>query len=99
MIKNHKSSHRYKHATIGKAYQVYRCTLKGCTHYQPVGLMVGASFICANCGDESVIETKDDLLEELKCMKCRKQGNVTTEKVIEVLENLVQTVREGDKEV
>lgn len=72
-----KHTHQYRRAILGKDYEIYKCTLPGCTHYISAELILGKKNKCWRCGDEHYITRR---LAKPHCAKCTKgKGEIPEE--------------------
>ena len=49
--------------------------------------MIGAEFACFECDGKDIVRSKDDLLQKLKCTKCR-TGGIDIDVVLKTIEEV-----------
>jgi len=79
--------HRYQKIAQGKAkdYIIYKCI--NCRHFMHESMMIGAEFSCFDCDGKDIVRSKEDLLQRLKCAKCR-TGGVDIDVVLKTIEEV-----------
>ena len=85
----HKGSHKLTRVEIGKnKYQLYKCTLKNCTHTIDPQLLLGRETICNECDVSLIVLDSSDLIVKPKCKSCREKTEVDMQEVEDVVEKL-----------
>lgn len=82
--------HKYVKAIVGKGRVVYKCVIPSCTHYQTPSLVLDRECTCNDCDAIFIPLTRRDLLNRLLCRNCRKKIDVEPDRVLEVLEKLIE---------
>jgi len=85
----HKGPHKLTRVELGKnKYNLYKCTLKGCSHTIDPQLLLGRETLCNECDVPLIVQDPTDLIKQPKCKTCRKKEDVDMKEVEEVIERL-----------
>lgn len=94
----HSGPHKYQRIkwnsrSSGEPYFIFKCMLKGCTHYVPKDLVVGNESLCWKCGKEFQMTRASTYLKKPHCPACtkghEKEGDVSVDKVAANLDKLL----------
>lgn len=88
----HSGAHKYqrikwKTRSTGEPYIIFKCMLKGCSHYVPRDLVVGNESICWKCGQPFQMNLSSTYLAKPHCPHCT-EGKKGEPSVSDIAANL-----------
>lgn len=83
--------HKYKRKKIGKkGWEVYLCTIPGCTHHVTKDLILGRKALCYYCNREFII-TNPRLVRQ-HCIECTRGNKLSDTKLLDGLTQILNKV-------
>ena len=89
--------HKYVRKKVGsKGFEVYKCSIPGCTHFVQSVFLPGRKSICWRCNTVFTIDEKTALLKKPHCNDCTRFKKPREKNVEKVLNDFVNILGLGE---